>query len=99
MPKSATRLDAVVINAAKPGLKVRKLFDGDGLQLSIMPEGKKYWRADFRINGVRKDYAIGAYPKICLAEARKQAQEARALAARPMSRRMRELFLEEAQKG
>ena len=82
MPRTVKPLTAVAINKATATEgKVRKLFDGNGLQLWIMPDGKKYWRADFRIHGKRKDFAIGSYPKISLADARKAAQSARALAS------------------
>jgi len=82
MPRTVKPLSVAAINSAKANDgKIRKLFDGNGLQLWVMPDGAKYWRADFRIDGKRKDFAIGAYPKISLAEARKASQAARALAA------------------
>lgn len=54
-----------------PSKAPRKLADGNGLYLWVMPNGKKYWRyryKDFR--GKYREFAIGVYPEIPLTEAR-----------------------------
>jgi len=55
----------------------RKLSDGGGLYLHIRPTGSKYWRLAYRFNGKQKLLAIGVYPEVSLAKARKARQDAR----------------------
>lgn len=62
-------LTDIQIRSAKPGIRLAKLSDGNGLQLWITPEGKKYWRLAYRFAGVQKSHAIGVYPAISLREA------------------------------
>lgn len=64
-------------NSAKPF----KLADGDGMYLLVTPEGGRYWRLNYRFAGKHKTLAIGSYPKVGLAEARKRRGEARDLLA------------------
>ncbi len=47
-----------------------KLSDGGGLYLHAKKSGK-YWRMDYRFLKKQKTYAIGVFPEITLAEARK----------------------------
>lgn len=72
-------LTDVTCRATKPGPKRRKLSDGNGLQLWIMPSGARLWRFVYRFLGKQKAWAIGAYPKVSLTEARAQRDEARLL--------------------
>jgi hypothetical protein len=51
---------------AKPGNAVRKLSDGDGLQLWIMPTGAKLWRLAYRYDEKQKLLAIGPYLTVSL---------------------------------
>lgn len=63
-----------------PTKSPRKLADGMGLYLWVMPNGKKYWRYRYRdIRNKYREYAIGVYPEITLAEARDKTRQARAL--------------------
>ncbi len=81
MPKQVKGLNDTQIKSAQAhATKVLKLFDGQGLQLWILPNGGKYWRADYRIGGKRKNFSIGTYPKISLKQARELAKAARELA-------------------
>jgi integrase len=57
-----------------------KHADGDGMYLLVTPAGK-YWRMDYRYLGKRKTLALGVYPAISLASARKRRDEARILLA------------------
>lgn len=60
--------------------KLTKLFDGGGLYLPVNGLGK-YWRLKYRFGGKEKGLSFGIYPKVTLAEARKQRDQARALLA------------------
>lgn len=66
---------------AKPSDKARKLSDGLGLYLEIMPNGKKYWRQKYRYAEKEKRLAHGVYPEVSLAEARAKRDHARKLLA------------------
>lgn len=50
--------------------------DGYGLYLRVKDAGK-YWRFDYRIDGKAKTLALGVYPAVSLAKARKRRDEAR----------------------
>ncbi|MDG3066791.1 tyrosine-type recombinase/integrase [Thauera mechernichensis] len=70
--------DASIRNA-KPAEKPLKLTDGAGLYLEVTPAGGKHWRYRFRLAGKENLFAIGTYPQITLADARKARDEAREL--------------------
>ena len=63
--------DATIRNA-KPGEKARKLTDGDGLYIFMTLTGSRLWRYDYRFDGKRKTFSIGAYPGVTLREAREK---------------------------
>ena len=44
-------LKDVVIRNIKPTDKTQRLNDGDGLYLLIKPDGAKWWRFDYSIEG------------------------------------------------
>jgi integrase len=71
-------LTVTEIKNAQPG----KYFDGGGLHLLVKPTGSKLWRFKYRVNGVEKLLALGSYPEVPLAEARKRHGDARALLAK-----------------
>ena len=66
---------------AKPAKKQYKKFDGAGLYLLVTPTGSKLWRMKYRYFGKEKTLAIGAYPLVSLADARKAREAARELLA------------------
>lgn len=70
-------LTDLAIRNAKPGAKPVKLSDGGGLYLLINPTGSKLWRLKFRVDNKEKALALGSYPAVGLAEARKRRDEAR----------------------
>lgn len=74
-------LNDVAVRQAKPAEKARKLADERGLYLLIQPTGGKLWRLDYRFDGKRKTLALGAYPDVSLAAARKGRDQARELLA------------------
>lgn len=51
--------------------------DGGGMYLLVKSSGK-YWRMDYRFAGKRKTLALGVYPAVTLAQARKRREEAKA---------------------
>ena len=57
-----------------------KHADGQGLYLLVKAAGK-YWRMDYRYAKKRKTLALGVYPAVSLAKARKRRDEARELLA------------------
>lgn len=57
-----------------------KHSDGGGMYL-LVKAGGKYWRMDYRFAGKRKTLALGIYPAVSLAQARKRRDAARELLA------------------
>ena len=51
--------------------------DGGGMYLLVKASGK-YWRMDYRFAAKRKTLALGVYPAVTLAQARKRRDEAKA---------------------
>lgn len=64
---------------ARPGKKLHKLSDGGGLQLWVQPTGSRLWRLAYRFGGKQKLLALGTYPIVSLADARKERDEAKRL--------------------
>ncbi len=77
MPRIAPSLTDSRIRQTKPGSKPIKLADGGGMYLLVRPDGSRYWRLDYRYDGKRKTLALGVYPEISLAEARKRRRDAK----------------------
>jgi integrase len=66
------------IRDVKPGDPRKRLGDGDGLYLLLFVKGGSHgWRLDYSVDGRRKTLSLGTYPDTGLAQARKQALEAR----------------------
>ena len=72
-------LNDIQCRNAKPQAKPYKLTDSKGLYLEVKPSGVKAWRYRFRLNDKESVFAIGDYPAIALADARKKREEARNL--------------------
>lgn len=53
-----------------------KYTDGEGMYLLVKSSGK-YWRLNYRFGGKQKTLALGVYPAVGLADARKKRAEAR----------------------
>ncbi len=70
--------DAKVRNA-KPLPTPYKLADGGGLFLLVRPNGAKLWRWKFRMASAEGLFAVGVFPALGLAAARKARDVARAL--------------------
>jgi integrase len=70
-------LSDVAIKNAKPQNKSLKLFDGGGLFLLVTPNGGKWWRLKYRVEGKEKLLSLGVYPAVGLKEARRRRDEAK----------------------
>lgn len=55
-----------------------KLTDGGGLYLHVYPNGRKFWRLAYRLDGKQRVLQLGAYPEVTLIKARLQREVARA---------------------
>ena len=78
---ATNKLTEASVRNAKPQKKPLKLSDGGGLYLLVAPKGGKLWRLKFRAGGKEKVLALGAYPSISLAAARKARQSAKDILA------------------
>ena len=67
------------IRALRPKETSFKTADAKGLYLETFPRGSKLWRFKFRHAGKENRLALGSYPTVPLAEARKRRDQARAL--------------------
>ena len=58
-------INGVKIRFAKPGASIRKLSDGNGLQLWVAVSGSKHWKLAYRSGGRQKtlSLAVAPYPK------------------------------------
>lgn len=65
------------VRSAKPDVRPRRLTDGDGLYLQIDPNGRRYWRFNYRFAGKQKTLALGVYPDVSLAKARTRLGDAK----------------------
>ena len=65
--------------AAIKNLKVGWHGDGDGVALRVAPGGSRQFYFRKMVNGKRKDYPLGPWPTLTLAQARKKAGEYRVL--------------------
>ena len=74
-------LTDVAIRNAKPRERPYKVGDTLGLFLLVQPSGGKLWRVKYRIDGKEKKLAIGIYPQVGLAKARRRRDAARELVA------------------
>ncbi|MGB5807899.1 tyrosine-type recombinase/integrase [Castellaniella sp.] len=72
-------LSARTINSAKAGGKPYQLRDGGSLFLSVQPSGSKLWRYRYRLSGKAQVFAIGRYPDVTLAQARRERDRVRGL--------------------
>jgi len=69
--------DTAIKNAKPSPDKAYKLPDEKGMYCHIQPNGGKYWRLDYRIDGKRKTLALGTYPDTTLKQAREKRDTAR----------------------
>lgn len=65
------------IRKLRPAVKIYQCTDDRGLYLEVHPSGSKLWRYKYRHLGKQKRLALGRYPEIGLAEARRRRDDAR----------------------
>lgn len=71
--------DAACRNAScPPDRKQARYADAGGLYLEVSTSGSRRWFWKFRIEGVEKKFALGSYPDVSLAAARKARDAAKA---------------------
>lgn len=68
------KLTALVVRTAPPG----KYFDGGSLYLDVQKSGARYWRMKYHYGKRERLLALGVYPEVSLAEARKRRETAKA---------------------
>lgn len=86
-------LSAMVVSKAHGREKPYKLADSGGLYLLVTPQGGRYWRLNYRHSGRYKTMALGVFPDVSLADARRERDGARKLLAAdedPIARRKRD---------
>ena len=76
-PKAYMPLTDTVIRNTKPGPKPVKLSDADGLYLLLQPNGSRWWRIKFYVDGAERMLSLGVYPEVSLKRARERRDEIR----------------------
>lgn len=61
------------------GQKIKKYHDGAGLYLWCMADGARCWRFRYYLDGKERGMALGTYPKVSLADARKAVEVQRGI--------------------
>ena len=74
-------LSDTALRNAKPTEKPYKLYDERGLYVIVNPNGGKWWRLKYRLDGKEKTISLGTYPEVTLAQARGKRDDARSLVA------------------
>lgn len=82
-PHDSKLMSLGAAHAAVPAAvrKPRKVADSEGLHILLQPSGSMLWRLAYRFNDKQNVLALGRYPDVPLAKARKAAVDARALIA------------------
>tara|TARA_R110002020_G_scaffold126738_4_gene284601 strand:- start:10802 stop:12046 length:1245 start_codon:yes stop_codon:yes gene_type:complete len=75
-------LTDTALKALKPTEKPTKHSDGGGLHVLLSPKGSKLWRLSYRFDGKQQTMALGSYPAVTLADARRQRENVKALLAK-----------------
>ena len=70
-------LTDIQVKALKPGEKLYRVKDGDGLFVVTSPSGGKWFEFRYRYQGKDKTLNLGQYPETSLADAREKHQAAR----------------------
>lgn len=74
MPLTKLECDRAICPPGKPRVR---LADGHGMYLEVTANGGKYWRMKYRHAGKERRLALGVYPAVSLADARKRRDKAR----------------------
>jgi integrase len=100
MCAQSTRLSDRQLKAIKPKDKDYVLTDGDGLQLRVRVNRSMQWNFNYRhpVTKNRINMALGPYPEVSLAQARKKTFEARELLAQGIDPKAQRNELQEAKR-
>ncbi|WP_299307849.1 integrase arm-type DNA-binding domain-containing protein [uncultured Croceicoccus sp.] len=71
-------LTDAAVRSARLRARSYKLWDGDGLFLLVVPNGRRTWHWRTRAGGRERLHTLGAYPEMALADARIRRDEIRA---------------------
>lgn len=74
-------LSAIAVLHAKGREKPYKLADSGGLYLLVKPDGRRYWRFNYRFRDKQNTLALGVYPDVGLADAREKRDATRKILA------------------
>jgi len=74
-------LTDTAIRKAKPTGKTQRMHDERGLYLEVAPNGGRWWRLKYAIDGKEKRLSLGTYADTSLAEAREKRDDARRMVA------------------
>ncbi|MBJ2274917.1 integrase domain-containing protein [Pseudomonas haemolytica] len=101
MCAQTTRLSDRQLKAVKPKDKDYVLTDGDGLQLRVRVNRSMQWNFNYRhpVTKNRINMALGPYPEVSLAQARKKTVEARELLAQGIDPKAQRNELQEAKRA
>ena len=101
MCAQTTRLSDRQLKAIKPRDKDYVLTDGDGLQLRVRVNRSMQWNFNYRhpVTKNRINMALGSYPEVSLAQARKKTVEARELLAQGIDPKAQRNELQEAKRA
>lgn len=78
MPRQAVALTELRIRNTKPVEREQRLYDGNGLYLSVMPSGARWWRVKYVFEGKERRAGIGSYPEVSLQQVRAERDRIRA---------------------
>jgi len=101
MCAQTTRLSDRQLKTVKPKDKDYVLTDGDGLQLRVRVNRSMQWNFNYRhpVTKIRINMALGSYPEVSLAQARKKTVEARELLAQGIDPKAQRNELQEAKRA
>jgi len=72
-------LTEIAIKNAKPAERPFKLTDSGGLFLLVNPNGSRWWRLRYKLNGKERGISLGVYPDVTLKRAREKRDAAQEL--------------------
>jgi hypothetical protein len=78
-------LTELALKALKPKESHYRITDGGGLSIEVSPAGGKLWRFRYRFSNKEQTLALGKYPAVSLAQARKLRDEAKEQVITPLT--------------
>ena len=81
MPRLAKTLTDIGVKNLKPKDKPYKQPAGNGLHITVKPDGSKFWVFRYRFEGKENSLSMGRYPQTSLAKAQQKVIAAQTLIA------------------